>query len=145
MLYAFFWVIPRRLKFICRRFGTLCLFHLHRQVGVCRFYTRLPACEMEQTDCSETSAYKIQRPGNYPKESIQKILSVDQSIWLYIQSIWLYMNGVMALSCSGFMTKRRKISEWVGEKVEGGSLGLTWSSIEASGGINKNREPVSGC
>jgi len=33
-LYAFFWVIPRQLNFICRRFGTLCLFHLHRQVGV---------------------------------------------------------------------------------------------------------------
>jgi len=31
--YVFFWVIPRRLNFICRRFGTLCLFHLHRQVG----------------------------------------------------------------------------------------------------------------
>ena len=30
--YVFFWVIPRRLNFICRRFGTLCLFHLHRQV-----------------------------------------------------------------------------------------------------------------
>jgi len=26
-LYAFFWVIPRRLNFICRRFGTL--FYLH--------------------------------------------------------------------------------------------------------------------
>jgi hypothetical protein len=26
MLYVFFWVIPRRLNFICRRFGTLCLF-----------------------------------------------------------------------------------------------------------------------
>jgi len=24
MLYAFFWVIPRRLNFIFRRFGTLC-------------------------------------------------------------------------------------------------------------------------
>ena len=24
MLYAFFWVIPRRLNFECRRFGTLC-------------------------------------------------------------------------------------------------------------------------
>ena len=35
MLYAFFWVIPRCLKFICRCFGTLCLFHLHRQVGAC--------------------------------------------------------------------------------------------------------------
>jgi len=33
MLYVFFWVIPRRLNFICRRFGTLCLFHLRRQVG----------------------------------------------------------------------------------------------------------------
>jgi len=26
MLYAFFWVIPRCLNFICRHFGTLCLF-----------------------------------------------------------------------------------------------------------------------
>jgi len=33
LLYAFFWVIPRRLNFICRHFQTLCLFHLHRQVG----------------------------------------------------------------------------------------------------------------
>jgi hypothetical protein len=32
-LYVFFWVIPRRLNFICWRFGTLYLFHLHRQVG----------------------------------------------------------------------------------------------------------------
>ena len=36
MLYAFFWVITRRLEFICRRFGTLCLFHLHTQVDVSR-------------------------------------------------------------------------------------------------------------
>ena len=34
LLCVFFWVIPRLLNFICRRFGTLCLFHLHRQVGV---------------------------------------------------------------------------------------------------------------
>jgi len=27
--------------------------------------------KMEQTECSETSAYKIQTPGNRPKESIQ--------------------------------------------------------------------------
>jgi hypothetical protein len=33
MLYVFFWVIPRRLNFISRRFGTLYLFHLHRQEG----------------------------------------------------------------------------------------------------------------
>jgi hypothetical protein len=34
MLYVFFRVIPRHLNFICRRFGTLRLFHLRRQVGV---------------------------------------------------------------------------------------------------------------
>jgi len=27
--------------------------------------------KMEQTECSETSAYEIQTPGNYPEESIQ--------------------------------------------------------------------------
>jgi hypothetical protein len=27
--------------------------------------------KMEQIECSETSAYKIQTPGNYPEESIQ--------------------------------------------------------------------------
>jgi hypothetical protein len=32
--YAFFWVIPRRLEIICWRFGTFCLFHLHRQVDM---------------------------------------------------------------------------------------------------------------
>ena len=30
-----------------------------------------PPMTMEQTECSETSAYKIQTPGNYPEESTQ--------------------------------------------------------------------------
>ena len=34
------------------------------------FYTHLPAYE-GGTECSETSAYQIQTPGNRPKESIQ--------------------------------------------------------------------------
>jgi len=82
MLYAFFWVIPRCLKFICRRFGTLCLFHLHRQVG-----TYLPM-KMEQTECSKTSAYKFQTPGNHPKESIQHSVhgeSSNSKIWMHEQ------------------------------------------------------------
>jgi hypothetical protein len=33
--------------------------------------TYLPR-KMEQTECSETSAYKIQTPGNYPEENIQQ-------------------------------------------------------------------------
>ena len=33
--------------------------------------------KMEQTQCSETSAYKLQTPGNYPKESIQLKISLQ--------------------------------------------------------------------
>ena len=107
MLYAFFWVIPRRLNVTCRRFGTPCLFHLHRQVGIKydwikqswsiytgkglapKFSSQTFSCintptflnpvilrtylpmKIEHTECSETSAYKIQTPGNYPDESTQ--------------------------------------------------------------------------
>jgi hypothetical protein len=28
--------------------------------------------KMEQIECSETSAYKIQTPGNHPEENIQQ-------------------------------------------------------------------------
>jgi len=34
-------------------------------------HTYLPM-KMEQAECSETSAYKIQTPENYPEESIQR-------------------------------------------------------------------------
>jgi hypothetical protein len=40
LFYASFWVIPRRLNFICRRFGTLCLYHLHRQKCLWRWNRR---------------------------------------------------------------------------------------------------------
>jgi hypothetical protein len=53
MLYASFWVISRRLEFICRSFGTLSV-----------------------PECSETSEYKLQTPGNYPKESIQQVRDI---------------------------------------------------------------------
>jgi len=32
--------------------------------------------KMEQAECSETSAYKIQTPGNYPEENIQYVGNV---------------------------------------------------------------------
>ena len=79
MMYVFFWVISRRLNFICRRFGTLCLFHLHRHVGI-----YLLAYE-DGTECSETSAYKIQTPGYYPEENIQ-----HTEIYLYLFAYIIY-------------------------------------------------------
>jgi hypothetical protein len=68
LLYAFFWVIPRRLNFICRRFGTPCLFHIsYPHQPLASMWVR----DMEQTECFETSAYKIQTSGNYPEENIK--------------------------------------------------------------------------
>ena len=68
--YAFFWVIPRRLNFIhiCRRFGTLYLFHLHRRIDIKDTY---PPTKMEPLECSETSDYKIETLGNYQEGRIQ--------------------------------------------------------------------------
>jgi hypothetical protein len=45
------------------------MFHLHGQVDV-EFYTYL-SMKMEQTECSETSAYKIQKQRNYPEKNIE--------------------------------------------------------------------------
>jgi len=36
-----------------------------------KFIHTYPPMKMEETECFETLAYKIQTPGNYPEESIQ--------------------------------------------------------------------------
>jgi len=43
------------------------LFHLRSRVDI-------PSAYEDETGCPETSAYKIQKPGNYPEESIQQII-----------------------------------------------------------------------
>jgi hypothetical protein len=75
-LCSFFWVTPRRLNFMCRRFGTSCMFLRHRW---CKLpaYLLTPPVQMEQ--CSETSAHKIQTPGSHPKERIQHS---EQTVYL---------------------------------------------------------------
>jgi hypothetical protein len=49
--------------------------------------------KMEQTGCSETSAYKIQKPGNYPEENIQHTEhgeSLKSGIYIYV-SVYVCM------------------------------------------------------
>jgi len=76
MLYVFFWVIPQRLNFIFRRFGTFFPFHLRRQVDMNiptflqpNHSSYLPAYE-DGTECSETSAYRIQTSGVTQKKKV---------------------------------------------------------------------------
>ena len=64
-------------------------------------FTYLPM-KMEQTECSKTSAYKIQTPGNYPEGNIQQDISslngtltchparkIRGSLNLKVRSLWL--------------------------------------------------------
>jgi len=55
LFYAFFWVISWRPKFIFQRFGTLCLFHLHRQVGAS---TRTRNVGIQNSDAGESPKRK---------------------------------------------------------------------------------------
>ena len=41
--------------------------------------------KMEQTECSETSAYKLQTPGNYLKENTQQITVFHENVLLLYQ------------------------------------------------------------
>ena len=67
MLYSFFWVIPNCVNFMCRRFETLCLFHLHRWCKLTQAYTTYE----EGTDSVPKRRHVIPTRENHPKEIIQ--------------------------------------------------------------------------
>jgi hypothetical protein len=87
MSYVFIWVVPRRLYFKFHRFGTLSVpssekyrtiprlwfesFHalqISQPLLTLRTDSRM---KIEHTECSETLAFKLQMPGNNPKEKIR--------------------------------------------------------------------------
>jgi hypothetical protein len=51
--------------------------------------------KMENMECSETSAYKIQTPGNYPEENIQQVIEL----------------------CCGLSSHKTHVSHWWAERV----------------------------
>ena len=118
MLYAFFWVIPRRLNFICRRFGTLC--SISSNPVILHTY---PTMKMEETVCSETLAYRIQTPANYPEESIQHVSCCKHSqfpsifplVWILSYSLNFFTGLHMAkcfTNCSKRCSYEKKSKEW---------------------------------
>jgi hypothetical protein len=64
LLYVFFWVITRRLNFICRRFGTLCSIVIGKYV-----INYSPTCLWRWNSVFRNVGKWIQTPGNYhPKK-----------------------------------------------------------------------------
>jgi t-SNARE complex subunit (syntaxin) len=52
--------------------------------------------KMEQTEMSETSAYKIQTPGNYTEESIQHT-EHGESLKSRMKSVHVYMDNIICI------------------------------------------------
>ena len=50
--------------------------------------------KMEQTECSKTSAYKIQTPGNYPEENIQRLLGYSYLFQRNLLTLRLLMSYI---------------------------------------------------
>jgi hypothetical protein len=74
MLYSFFWVIPQPLNFCVPTFRNTLSVPTSCRVNKKILFLFTRPIKMEQTECSETSALKIQTPGNHPKERIQQNL-----------------------------------------------------------------------
>jgi hypothetical protein len=68
--------------------------------------------KMEQIDCSETSAYKIQSPGNHPEENIQHDLSV-------------FVGGVLIACNAGMAYTRRAVDGATAATSE-----RSWSAVQ---------------
>jgi hypothetical protein len=82
MLYAFFWVIPWHLNFICQRFGTLCLFQLHRQVGVKSFFT--PTCLWSWNSVPKRRHIKFRRRGITQKKAYNNYRIIENYLHCFI-------------------------------------------------------------
>jgi hypothetical protein len=118
ILYAFFWVIPLRLNFICFLLGNSpasefymptfrnTLFHLHRRIRLLKW----------NRQCSETSAHKIQTPGNYPEEGIQNTVTLysgwmrccKQFLIIYSATAWEFVEfnfgGRSEIECKRYLS-----------------------------------------
>jgi hypothetical protein len=110
MLSAFFWVNRWRLNFICRRFRTLCLFHLHRRIGT----------EKEQS-VPKRRYLKFRRRGNAQKEAYNiqntaKVWNQEKLILFQNQKkTFLYLTLDLKIVCRN-LNKGKKgifpIREW---------------------------------
>ena len=53
---------------------------------------------MKMEQCSETSAYKIQTPGNYPEESIQQLSTCFEQTCGHHREIQIYQYDIWCMS-----------------------------------------------
>jgi hypothetical protein len=79
LLYSFFWMIFLHFNFICRRFGTLCLFHHHKWHKFMKMEQSVPEHQNIKFRCREITQKK--------KYNIQNTWQILKS-----SSFILYMN-----------------------------------------------------
>jgi hypothetical protein len=84
--YVFFWDVLWCMKFSCQRFGTRCLFHLHRWVGM-KMEQSVPKCWELNFICrrtSQTKPYDIQNMAKVWNQE-KEVFSVHENVTLSLQ------------------------------------------------------------
>ena len=84
-----------------------------------------PPMKMEQTECSETSAYKFQTPGNYPEESMQHS-EHGESLKSRMNSAVTYRNANFGAEARHIQSYKQGTKHGVVTKYRT----VTWSTIE---------------
>ena len=104
-LFVFFWVIPRRLIYICRRFGTLYLFHLQRQVWSDRllFSEAILAFITSSTVLSMLIMDTLSRCRIY---KLYFFLRMDKTSQTYIHVLWARDSLILIAARYGLDEKR---------------------------------------
>jgi hypothetical protein len=69
--------------------------------------------KMERIECSETSAYKIQTPGNHPEENIQHTGDVGKGKVLPIYTMKIYRGSKGIVSVNTNIDTRQRYRQYI--------------------------------
>ena len=86
MMCSFFWVFPRCLNFMCRSFGSLCLFHLHRWCSCLHNLWR-----WNRQSVPKRLHIKLRRREITPKTGYKKIRLLYTYSWREFNYIYIYI------------------------------------------------------
>jgi len=78
----------QRLNVMCRRFGTFCYIFIGRVNRENTWILFVHKTYEDGIECSETSAHKIQTPGNRPNERIKiTLISSQKSLFTFVPTV----------------------------------------------------------
>jgi len=122
LFYAFFWVIPQSLNFVCRRFGTHCLFHLRRRIGMKNDWVwECWVIYMGKWGITQKKAYSIQHTAKvWNQESLNLLVGPAgvTGLWMLGALMWPYFSRTLPVSSQPEISPHQELSEQTEQETE---------------------------